>query len=324
VRCRYCFQAITERTHQCPHCGSHLPVAAPKTGRQALVARSETASPDPQEKKEKRPRPPMSRRQAVGMVGGLALVAACLCFGLVTLVQPALLPAPVLAVMPFLGTATPSPTPQVTPVTLLTPTPTIWETHTNSRAGFSIDFPAGWQVIDQTHPSWQDEVKGLAETYGWAETLFETGAAPTTPRSRAIDPAYINLANRQVLVFTIGQADLISNTLTYEDIEAIARNQPAGLARLAGGLNLIGSETAGYNFTSQRSERVRLNDQEALLVEFTADTEILAQPVRVRVRLYFVLDGQQVYLVSYFADETAATNNRAFYDQVVNSFSLNE
>ena len=312
MRCPYCFQALPDYSTQCQHCGSRLPAAPGRVP-------SQPGNPPPATPETPSPTPPLTARQTVLLLVSILLILACACLGLVALARPSLLPRPVIAVLPFLASPTPLPTAQVTPATIATPTPVVWQAYSNPRAGLALDFPAGWLVIDQSLPGWADETRDLAEDYGWAESLFETGITPPTAQTRAVDPAGVDLANGRLVVFTAGRAVLPGSAPTFADIETIARDQPAALAALAGGLTLIGSPETGYNFTARRSERVQVNGREALLVEFTADTTIQAQAVRVTVRLYFVPAGDDLLFVAYFADQQAASAWRAQYDQIVQS-----
>lgn len=244
----------------------------------------------------------------------------CGCFLLVMFFNPGLLPQPVIAVLPFLASPTPSATPQVTRSTIQTATPVVWLEHENQRASFTVQFPAGWLITNQTRANWTDQVRDWAEIYPWAETLFETGNAPTTPQTRALDPAGINLPNQQINLFTLAQLDTTNTTLAQ--IEAITRQDPQQLAQLAGGQTLLSHPETGYTFTNQRNETTTLNNLPTLLVEFTADTLIQDQTMRVRVRLYFIQTPGQLYLASYFADETSATNQRTLYDQIIQSMII--
>ena len=53
----------------------------------------------------------------------------------------------------------------------------------------------------------------------------------------------------------------------------------------------------------------------------TADPNLLDQTIRVRVRLYFIPVADELFLVSYFAEEQLANQNRALYDQIVQGFT---
>lgn len=315
MRCPYCFQVLPDHSTQCQHCGSRLP-ATPGRVASRPGDPPPTTPPEPES-----PTPPLTTRQTALLFVTVLIVLACACLGLVALARPSLLPRPVIAVLPFLASPTPLPTAQVTPATIATPTPVIWSTYRNPRAGLALDFPAGWLVVDQSLPGWADETRDLAEDYRWAESLFETGVTPPTAQTRAVDPAGIDLANGRLVVFTAGRAVLPGGAPTFGDIETIARDQPDALAALAGGLTLIGSPETGYNFTARRSERVQVNGREALLVEFTADTTIQAQAVRVTVRLYFVPAGDDLLFVAYFADQQAASSSRDLYDHIVQSLT---
>jgi hypothetical protein len=307
MRCKYCFQAIPDQSARCPQCGSRL-----VEGSLAAVAGNAAATPSGSTRTKRRPlTAKQSRRMTI--IAALA-VAAFLCI-LVILIFPSLLPAPVIAAL-NLGTPIPTATFQATRATIFTPTPPIWRSFSNRQAGFNFDLPAGWLVVNQANTGWQDTVEETAADYPWAETLFETGTVPNEPRSRAVDPAAIDMDNGKVVVFTAGLAPLESGT-TFSQIEEIARSQPATLAELAGGL-------VGTNFTAARSERLAVNGRDALLVEFTAQPDFFGQVIRVRVRLYFVPVGDELFLITYFAEEQLANQNRALYDQIVQSFEPTE
>lgn len=323
MRCHYCFQALPDHTKQCPHCGSRLTGAKPKQPSKKkrnlpIIKQSESTEFDLAEGESVAP---FTRSQISSIGIGAILFILCSCFVLVAMFSPGLLPQPVIAVLPFLASPTPSATPQVTRTTIETPTPVVWLDHENVRGGFTVQFPAGWLIANQTRANWTDQVRDWGEQYPWAETLFETGIAPASPQTRALNPAGINLPNQQVTVFTFAQINNTASSLS--EIEAITREEPERLAQLAGGLSLLSHPETGYNFTNQRNEPTSVNGQPALLVEFTADTLIQNEAVRVRVRLYFVDTLGQLYLASYFADETSATNQRGIYDQIIQSFTVN-
>lgn len=303
MRCRFCFQAIPDQSARCPQCGSRLVENAP-----AAVAEKPGRQQPDHANTGRKPFTAKQNRQ-VTIVAGLG-VAAVLCL-LAILIFPSLLPAPLIATL-RLGTPIPTATFQATRSTIFTPTPPVWRTYTNRQAGFTLDLPAGWLIVNQATSGWQDTVEDTAADYPWAETLFETGVVPGEPRSRAIDPAAIDIDNGQVVVFTAGLAPLEEGT-TFSQIEEIARSQPATLAELAGGL-------VGTNFTAARSERLTVNGRDAILVEFTAQPNFFGQIIRVRVRLYFIPAEDTLFLVSYFAEEQLANQNRALYDQIIQSF----
>lgn len=308
MRCKFCFQAIPDHSKQCPQCGSRLAAEVSPAGKGgfSLGQLGEKL--------------PLSGRQAMAVVGGLVLLVVCGCLGLLVLVSPTSLPQPVLAILPFLHTPTPLPTAQVTPITFASPTPFVWQTYRNQQGNFSVDFPAGWLVINQAESGWQDNVRDLAESYSWAETLFETGSSFALPQTRGVDPAGVDLANKQITVFTVGETDVFSRTVNFAVLETAANEQPETLARLAG--TLIANQEAGFDFTGQRSERIAIGEREALHVEFIADTTILSQALRVRVNLYFIPVGNRLFLLTYFADEITALNNREVFEQVVQSWRI--
>lgn len=298
MRCKYCFQAIPDHSPRCPQCGSVLSeraVAADTSKKRSGLLGGA----------------PMTRQQTttVAVVSVLAIV--CLLCVVISLARPSLLPPPVIAAL-NLGTPLPTATFQATRATIFTPTPLTWTDHTNTQAGFTISFPAGWLVVNQARAGWQTTVRNQSDDHEWAETLFETDVTPAEDRSRAVDPAAIDTNTGRVAVFTVGQAPLAADT-TFAQIEEIARTQPATLAELAG--SLVGTST-----TAARSDRLQVNGRDALLVEFTATPTLFERTTRVRVRLYFVPVEDELFLVSYFAEEQLAHQNRALYDQIVQGF----
>lgn len=326
MRCRYCFESIPDFSAQCPACGSKLP----DNKRSGRPARPEVVPPPSTSTREsitESPdtcRLPLTGRQMRMLAGGGVFLMVCLCFTLVAVAAPGLLPQPVFVVLPFLASPTPLPTPQVTRAPVATPTPIVLVQYPNENDRFTISFPAGWLVVDQEQAGWRDRVRDMGETYSWAETLFETAAAPAEPQMRAIDPAIVDLANGRLVLFTAAQVDLDAGTVTMADIETLAAEDPAGLAALAGGLTLIGNPQDGYNVQAIRTARVKVSGRGALLVEFEANSRLRDRPVRVVVRLYFVPDGNNLYVITYLADENAFRRHEALYDQIVQSFVLVE
>ena len=302
MRCKYCFQAIPDHSPRCPQCGSRLmenvPAADTQSARRGLFGGK-----------------PLNPQQTRTVAVVLLLGVGCLVCVIVTLARPSLLPPTMIAAL-NLGTPIPTATFQATRSTILTPTPLNWREHSNGQAGFTISFPAGWLAVNQARTGWQTTVRNQADDYDWAETLFETELTPAEPQSRAVDPAAIDPAAGRIVVFTVGQAALAEET-TFIQIEEIARSQPATLSELAGGL-------VGSSVNAARSERVTVNGREALLVEFTADPTLLERTTRVRVRLYFIPAEDGLFLVSYFAEEQLANQNRALYDQIIQSFEPTE
>jgi hypothetical protein len=298
MRCRYCFDIISDRTQRCPHCGSLQPV---EEGKSFLIQES-----------GERPRRPMRRGQLFRAVVFILIVVTFVAGSLAALLRPSLLPPPIIAAL-NLGTPLPTSTPQVTRAVFATATPPVWQNETNQNAGFSIRFPANWIIVNQAQSGWRDRVRDLGETYGWAETLFETGRRPAAPQSRAVDPNAIDTDTGQLAVFTIGPAAALGDDPTYPDVEQIARNEPEVLSELAGPL-------IGTDFTARRSEFTTVAGRRALLVEFTAQTTIFEEAVQVRVRMYFVLIEEKMYLISYFAEEQLANSNRGLYEDIVRGF----
>jgi hypothetical protein len=228
--------------------------------------------------------------------------------------RPGSLPSPVIAAL-GLGTPIPTNTPQVTRATIFTPTPVNLQTHTNSRVDFEITFPTNWLVVNQAVFGWQDDVEDMSEDYSWIETLFETGQAGTIAQSRAVDPNVVDTDTGQLVVFTVGSASDILDDLSYSQVPQIANENPEALSELVG--PLIGS-----NFTTRRTAAVQVNGMPATLVEFTSQAEIFQETVQLRVRLYFIQDENDVYLVSYFAENQLALRNQNLYDGIVQSFEI--
>jgi hypothetical protein len=216
-----------------------------------------------------------------------------------------------------LQTPVPTPLPQIARAAFATPTRLAWQEHINPRAGFTISFPANWLVVNQAQSGWQSQVEDLSEDYSWVETLFETGVNPSNRHTRAIDPGVINVAGGKVMLFTAGTADALGAGLTLDSVRTMANNETAKVAEL------VVSQTASA-FTNLRTEQKMLNGQPALLVEFVSVSQILNQPVRGVTQLHFVQSGNKMYAVGYFAEEQLANSYRSLYEDVVNSFRVNE
>lgn len=258
----------------------------------------------------------VTKRQGMTAVVVVLLLVALILFALVVLVAPGILPPSMVAALNR-GTPVPTNTPQVTRASIATPTPLMIETHTNNRVGFQIDFPDNWLVMNQAVFGWPEDVRDLAEEYSWAETIFETGLNRTISRSRAVDPDVLDTDSGELVVFTIGSATDILEDLTYDEIPQIAAEDPEALSELAGPL-------IGGNFTTRRTVDLRVSGLPATLVEFTSRAEIFEEPVQLRVRLYFVRGENEIYLVSYFAEEQLAIRNQRLYEDVVQSFEIIE
>lgn len=303
MRCRYCFDTISDRTKPCPHCGSRQPVivdglevdAGGGIGGGGLT---------------------MTRRQVFTAVTVLVLIVGCILTFLTIRLRPSALPSPIIAAL-NIGTPLPTNTPQVTRASIFTPTPVSLQTHVNNRVDFQIDFPANWLVVDQATFGWVEDVRDYAEVYSWAETLFETGQGNTIPRSRAVDPEAINTDTGEIIVFTVGSATGILDSLVFDDIAQMATNEPETLSELAGPL-------IGGNFTTRRTVPFTIDGRAATLVEFTSQTEIFQETVQLQVRLYFVEGEREIYLVSYFGEQQLVNRNQIFYEDIINSFEILE
>jgi hypothetical protein len=242
----------------------------------------------------------------------LAVVVVCLCLAIVALVRPSILPPPVVAFF-NLGSVAPTATPQVTRASIATPTPLVWQAHGDGQAGFTINFPANWLVVSRSGGDWQNAAEAVAGDAEWVATLFETETDPAGPQSRAVDPDAVDLTNGRLVVFSAGRTPA-GQVTTFEAIADSARSDPAALAALS--TELVGSELTGT-----RTEEVMVNSRPALLVEFAGQSQFLDRAFRTRLRLYFVPAGDDLFVVSYLADELSATQNRSLYDEIVQSFA---
>jgi len=302
MRCRYCFDTILDSKKPCPHCGSRQPLIIDGVELDPGVKTGGGLT--------------LTRRQIRTAVIVTVTIVACVLFGLTATFRPGALPPQVIAAL-NLGTPIPTNTPQVTRATIATPTPLDLQTHTNNRVNFQISFPANWLVVNQAVFGWQDDVGDLAEDYSWVETIFETGRSGTIPQSRAVDPDVVDTDTGELIVFTVGSATDILDDLVYSQIPQLATDEPEALSELAG--PLIGS-----NFTTRRTATLTVNRLPATLVEFTSQAEIFQEPVQLRVRLYFVQGENEIYLVSYFAENQLAIRNQLLYEDIVQSFEIIE
>ena len=303
MRCRYCFDTILDSKKPCPHCGSRQPLFV------------DGVEVDPGSSKGGGVLA-LTRRQIMTAVTIMVLLVACVLFALTARLRPGSLPPSVIAAL-NLGTPIPTNTPQVTRATIATPTPLNLQTHTNNRVDFEITFPGNWIVVDQSRFGWQNDVEDLAEEYSWAETIFETGRGGTIPQSRAVDPNVVDIASGQLVVFTVASASDILDDLVYSQIPQLATDEPEALSELAGPL-------IGTNFTTRRTATLTVNGLPATLVEFTSQAEIFQEAVQLRVRLYFVQSENEIYLVSYFAEDQLAQRNQLLYEDIVQSFEIIE
>lgn len=320
MRCPYCFQPLAEQTSYCPHCGSKLPAGSRTSPSPAAAA--PTSSVPQLEASKATPAPPLTARQTAGLVGGLLLTVTCACLSLVALVRPSLLPQPVVAALPFLASPTPLPTSQGTRAPFVTPTAITFAEHTNTRAGITVKFPAGWLVVDQTQTGWQDDISELNREVGWVATLFETGFPPTNAQSRAVDPVLIDLPAGRVVAFTVGELAAGEGIRSLEQLEAIPRDEPQRLATLGGVTTLLTDPQLGEHYQDRRSERLQVGGHEAILLEYATAATFIEQDTLIRVRMYFIPAGDTTYFISYFADEQSARQNRGLYDQIIQSFTI--
>ena len=308
MRCRYCFQAIPDRSTRCPECGSRLPKQ--KNELAAGVFGEET-------QKGNGGVGPLSAQQAAALVGGILLVLALLCGVVVALVSPGLLPQPVIDRLSFLATPTPLPTFQATRVSIApSPTPHNMNEHCSRRGNFCIGFPDEWLVTDQGLPPWQREVEALGERYEWAPSLFVTTTVPTVPRIRAVPPALVDVPQGRVARFTVGESDWLEDG-SFEEIERLARQEPEALAPPE---DVIVPNT----FAVQRIERDTVDELERTIVEFGAGVRLMGLQFPVRGRLYFIAPGDRLYVISYLADEGTFASQQSIFDAIVHSFELDQ
>ncbi len=309
MRCRYCFQEIPDRSARCPECGSRLPKQQEEIAPGVFVEEAQ---------KEDGSVGPLTVQQAAALVGGVLLVLALLCGGVVALVNPGLLPQPVVDRLSFLATPTPLPTFQATRAPIApSPTPRNMGAHCSRRGNFCIQFPDEWVVVDQGLPPWQREVEALGETYEWAPSLFVTTTVPTVPRIRAVPPALVDVQQGQIARFTAGESDQLDEALGLSDIEQLARQEPEALTSSG---DIIVAET----FTVRRIEREAPGNREGATVEYSADVRAMGLQFPVRGHLYFFSAGDRLYLVSYLADEGTFANQRSLFDTIVQSFEVTD
>lgn len=308
MRCRYCFQAIPDRSARCPECGSRLPKQ--KDALAAGVFAEEAQEGDGGVG-------PLSVQQTVALVGGAMLVLALLCGGLVALVSPGLLPQPVIDRLSFLATPTPRPTFQATRSSITpSPTPHNMDEHCSRRGNFCIGFPDEWLVTDQGLPPWQREVEAFGERYEWAPSLFVTTTVPLAPRIRAASPGLVNVPQGRVARLTAGESDWLEDG-SFEEVERLARQEPEALAPPE---DVIVPNT----FTVRRIERDPVGDLEGTIVEFGADVRLMGLQFPVRGRLYFFAPGDRLYVISYLADEGTFASQRSMFEAIVHSFELDQ
>jgi len=309
MRCRYCFQAIPDRSDRCPHCGSRLP----KQQKEKAPGVHGPGGPEP----EGGPGP-LTLRQAAALAGGVVLVLALLCGGVVALVRPGLLPQPVVDRLSFLATPTALPTSQATRAPIApSPTPRNMGEHCSRRGNFCIRFPDEWLVTDQGLPPWQREVVAFGERYEWAPSLFVTTTVPTVPRIRAVPPRLVDVEQGRLARFTAGESNYLEDELSFDDIERLARQEPEALAPPD---DIIVAET----FTVRRIERDVPGNQEGTTVEFAAVARVMGLQFPVSGRLHFFSPGDRLYVVSYLADEGTFANQRSLFDAIVQSFETSK
>jgi hypothetical protein len=294
--CFYCLQPIPNRSLRCPECGSRLSDSAG-----SLEKKSDFSLPGP---------------GAFAMAALLVIVLPIVACGIVGLLRPGLFPAPMVA---MLGRATPLPqaTPQATRPVFASPTPLAWKEHSSSQLGFTISFPASWSVLNQAQRGWQRFAQEEAKRHEWADDVYQVDQIPEQPRTRAVDADTWNLNQGKAAIFNITTTTALGEGLTLAQIEELARNEPLRLAALTG-------PHVTTTVTNQRTERTQVGGREALLVEYATESELLGRRFRARIRLYFVPAKDGIVAVTYFAEEQLAGSNRALYEQVVQSFRVNE
>lgn len=306
MRCRYCFQAIPDRSARCPECGSRLPKQNDDVAAGVFV-------PEPQEGESGIG--PLSAQQAAALVGGILLVLALFCGGGVALVNPGLLPQPVVDRLSFLATPTPLPTFQATRASIApSPTPGNMDEVCSRRGNFCIRFPDEWLVTDQGLPPWQREVEAFGERYDWAPSLFVTTTVPTAPRIRAAPPGLVDVPQGRVARLTAGESDWLDD-VSFEEIERLARQEPEALAPPE-------DVFVANTFTVRRIEQETVDDLETTIVEFGAEARLMGLQFPVRGRHYFFSPGDRLYVISYLADEGTFANQQSLFEAIVHSFEL--
>lgn len=306
MRCPYCFQVIEERSQRCPHCGSRLPkVFAASRTLNIPVAKEDAATPS------------LGTSQLLTLLGGTILLLACLCAGLVGLVRPALLPQPVIAAVPFLATSAPLPTRQVTRAAVPTATPVVTEVVCSRRAEFCLTFPPGWLVLDQGLPGWQRDADSLAETYRWLPALFNTAEVPRVARLRAAPPALVNPSAGRLARLTAGETKILSPTLTLDEIETRIQTRPDPIVALVAPPLMPGASV-------RRLTRERLGGYQALATELEGKVGLVGPTIPVRARIYLLPVDERLYALGYLADETTIAGRRELFEQIVQSFEVEE
>jgi hypothetical protein len=295
--CYYCLQPISDRSPRCPECGSRLTESAAES------------SDKPRELSG-----PGSGMFAIAAL--LVIILPVLACGVVGWLRPSLLPSSMVA---MLARETPPPpaAPQAARAVFVTPTPLSWQEHSNRQLNFTISFPASWSVLNQAQRGWQRFAQEEAKRHTWADDVYQVDLAPNEPRTRAVDVDTWNLSQGKVAIFNITATSSLGEDLTLSQLEEWARAEPLRLVALTGP-----QDTRAV--TSQRTERTQLDGREALLVEYATESELLDKRMRGRIRLYFVQTELGVLAITYFAEEQLAGSNRALYEQVVQSFRVNE
>jgi hypothetical protein len=292
--CRYCLQPIPDRSPRCPECGSNL-----VEGANTAVVETSRFSLTP------------AQTQMAAIV--FVIVTVVFLCAIIGLARPQALPESVIAAL-NLGTATVTPTLQVQRgVTAATPTPMAWVEHINPEARFRLSLPNGWRAINQARTGWQNDLRILGREYQWANDLFEGRTIPTEARSRAVDPSLVNAETGQAVLLTVSQTTQLDEDLTLTQLEQMIRTDLSRLAELAGPVR-------GADFMLQRSARQTINGREALFIEMSGRTTVISQPAQTRIQLYFVQVRQEIYLISFLAEEQTANSNRAIFEQILNSF----
>lgn len=259
----------------------------------------------------------LSRRQLAVLIGGPLLWLACLSLGLFALARPELLPQSVVAAAPFLATSTPLPTRQVTRAAVTASTPVALETVCSRRAEFCLTFPGDWLVVDQGLPGGQREVAALAESYPWAPALFNGGEVPRMPRMRSAPANLVEPAAGRVARLTAGETDVLSVTLSLEQIESLIQAEPAIIAPLLG-------SPLQPDAALRRFERELVGGYESLATEFEAEVQLQETRIPVRIRIYFIPANDRLYTLSYLADQTTVAGQRQLFEQIVQSFVIEE
>ena len=300
MRCPYCFQALPERSRNCPRCGSNIPPEALVDAGVGAGAAHEAG---------KQPHGFWAARRHTTLLAVGAVLLICTCLSLVAVAgarsrfsplvwfDPTPSPAPIRFRHQAFATATSVPIPMRSVC---------------SRPAFCIRLPETWVVVDQGSPFWQREVNELGGEYPWAPALL--GADPTTHarRIRAVPPDHVDLNAGRVARFSIGQTEIFGGAPEFEQIRALAQEQPALLAQALDGL--VGTEI----------QSLRLSEREvaglpATVVAYDSQLALGGGQRPVRVHLFFIATGEDLLLASTIMDQATFAAEPALFESVIQS-----